>query len=129
LSKQQRHANLCHFQQRTLHLTPEQASEFYKEQCNSSNYSQLIMALTAGPIHAMCIAKENAIAAWQLLMGPEPHGKENRWPGCLRGQYEHPNGDVKNALHGSENYAASQYEIHFFFPNSKHFNNLEKVQK
>jgi nucleoside diphosphate kinase homolog 5 len=116
--KRIRDAGFVVLQQRTVHLSPEQASEFYRNEKHSPDYTRLVMALAAGPVEAMCLAKVHAIAAWKVLMGPERYGEAKLCPGTLRYTFANPDDDFENAVHGSANAEAATHEIHYFFPRS-----------
>ena len=81
-----------------------------------------ITELSSGPLIALCLAKENAIATLIDLMGPEDCSvARDKAPTSLRALYGADNGNVmKNAVHGSKCASDAQHELHFFFSNSKH---------
>ncbi|CAH1794230.1 unnamed protein product [Owenia fusiformis] len=104
-------------QKRRVHLTPEQASDFYAEHYGKMFFPSLVAYMSSGPILAMCLAREKAIAYWRELIGPTNTLKaKETHPDCLRAIYG--TDDQRNALHGSDGYSAAEREIRFFFPDS-----------
>jgi nucleoside diphosphate kinase homolog 5 len=98
-------------------LTPEQASEFYAEHFGKMFFPSLVAYMSSGPISVMVLAKENCVKAWRELIGPTNALKAKQdAPNTLRAIYG--TDDQRNALHGSDNEAASQREIRFFFPDA-----------
>ncbi|XP_049868472.1 nucleoside diphosphate kinase homolog 5-like [Pectinophora gossypiella] len=105
---------------RQLRLTPEQAAELYRGHYGRQHFPHLVAHISSGPIVALVLATRNAIAKWNTLMGPARVAEAQAyWPDSLRACYGRRTkyGDFFNGLHGSENHAESQREIHFFFPN------------
>lgn len=81
------------------------------------------MSLTEGPIQALCVSKRNAIEEMKEMAGPEKYSEAKRmYPNSLRSLFADNLDEVKNALHVSQSSADAEYEIHFFFPNSKSLN-------
>merc|ERR1712228_403163 len=56
-------------QKRRVHLTPEQASDFYAEHYGKLFFPSLVAYMSSGPIIVLMIAKEAAISYWREL-GP-----------------------------------------------------------
>lgn len=116
-----KNAGFVILQTRAIKLTPEQASEFYRDRADESNYSVLVMSLTEGPIQALCVAKPNAIEEMKLMVGPESYDDAKVLsPNSLRALFADSFDDVKNAIHVSDGVDDARYEIHYFFPNSKY---------
>uniref|UniRef100_A0A0B7BLA3 Nucleoside diphosphate kinase homolog 5 n=1 Tax=Arion vulgaris TaxID=1028688 RepID=A0A0B7BLA3_9EUPU len=104
-------------QKRRVHLTPEQASDFYAEHYGKLFFPSLVAYMSSGPIIALMIARDHAISYWRELIGPTNTLKARQThPECLRAIYG--TDDQKNALHGSDSFTSSQREIRFFFPDS-----------
>ena len=57
-------------QQRRVHLTPEQASDFYAEHYGKLFFPSLVAYMSSGPIIVLMIAKDQAISYWRELIGP-----------------------------------------------------------
>lgn len=53
-----------------MHLTPEQASDFYAEHYGKLFFPSLVAYMSSGPIIALMIAKDKAISYWRELIGP-----------------------------------------------------------
>ncbi|XP_030643376.1 nucleoside diphosphate kinase homolog 5 [Chanos chanos] len=104
-------------QKRTLQLSPAQCSDFYAEHYGKAFFPSLTAFMSSGPIIALALARENAIAYWRSLMGPVNSTKAREsHPHCLRARYG--DSELRNALHGSDNFTAAEREIKFMFPNS-----------
>ncbi|XP_076595607.1 nucleoside diphosphate kinase homolog 5 [Chaetodon auriga] len=104
-------------QKRKLQLSPEQCSDFYADQYGKLFFPSLTAFMSSGPIIAMTLARDNALAHWKSIIGPVNSIKAREThPECLRAKYG--TCDLKNALHGSESFHAAEREIKFMFPNS-----------
>ncbi|CAD5120997.1 DgyrCDS9541 [Dimorphilus gyrociliatus] len=104
-------------QRRKVHLTPEQASEFYAEHYGKLFFPSLIAYMSSGPIVAVALSKDKAISHWRQLLGPTSTFKaRDTNPDSLRAIYG--TDDQRNALHGSDSYSNAEREIRFFFPDS-----------
>jgi nucleoside-diphosphate kinase len=57
-------------QKRRVHLTPEQASEFYAEHFGKLFFPSLVAYMSSGPVVAMVLAREKCISSWRDLIGP-----------------------------------------------------------
>ncbi|KAM3867106.1 nucleoside diphosphate kinase homolog 5 [Diretmus argenteus] len=103
-------------QKRTLKLSPWQCADFYADHCGKRLFPSLTTFMSSGPITALELARDNAIAHWKAIIGPvNPKAKETP-PECLRAKYG--TSDLRNALHGSESFTAAEREIKYMFPNS-----------
>ncbi|XP_064651264.1 nucleoside diphosphate kinase homolog 5-like [Lineus longissimus] len=104
-------------QKRRVHLTPEQASDFYAEHFGKLFFPSLVAYMSSGPIIAFVLSKEKAITYWRELIGPTNTLKARQThPDCLRAIYG--TDDQRNALHGSDSLSSGEREIRFFFPDS-----------
>ncbi|KAH8865480.1 Nucleoside diphosphate kinase like [Schistosoma japonicum] len=103
-------------QKRHVHLTPEQASEFYAEHYGKISFPTIVSYISSGPIEVLIIARENAISIWRELLGPQNVLKAKVIaPESLRAVYG--TDDQQNGLHGSDSFTSAEREIRFFFPN------------
>ncbi|ELU16784.1 hypothetical protein CAPTEDRAFT_177417 [Capitella teleta] len=104
-------------QKRRVHLTPEQASEFYVEHYGKLFFPSLVAYMSSGPVIALALARENAISHWRMLVGPTSvtEAKETH-PDSLRALYG--TDQQRNGLHGSDSYTSAEWEVRFFFPDS-----------
>ncbi|XP_020940495.1 nucleoside diphosphate kinase homolog 5 isoform X3 [Sus scrofa] len=100
---------------RKLHLSPEHCSNFYVEQYGKMFFPNLTAYMSSGPLVAMVLARHKAISYWKELLGPSNSliAKETH-PDSLRAIYG--TDELRNALHGSNDFAAAEREIRFMFP-------------
>lgn len=98
-----------------LQLTKEQAEQFYAVHKARPFFGELVNFMTSGPIVAMVLEKENAVADWREFMGAtDPEEAEE---GTIRHEFGRNKGE--NATHGSDSIENSVNEIAFFFPELK----------
>ncbi|KAF6018398.1 NME5 [Bugula neritina] len=82
-----------------VQLTPEQASDFYAEHYGKLFFPSLVAYISSGPIIALALAREKAIAHWRDLIGPTNTLKARQThPDCLRAIYG--TDDQRNACMG-----------------------------
>ncbi|XP_024284807.1 nucleoside diphosphate kinase homolog 5 [Oncorhynchus tshawytscha] len=104
-------------QKRKLQLSPEQCSDFYAEQYGKLFFPSLTAFMSSGPIIALALARDQAIAHWKTIIGPVNCTKAREThPECLRAKYG--TSDLRNAVHGSDSFSSAEREIKFMFPNS-----------
>ena len=104
-------------QKRRVHLTPEQASDFYAEHYGKLFFPSLVAYMSSGPVVALALARDKAISYWRELVGPTNTLKARQThPDSLRALYG--TDDQRNGLHGSDSYSSAEREIRFFFPDS-----------
>ncbi|XP_077466398.1 nucleoside diphosphate kinase homolog 5-like isoform X2 [Stigmatopora argus] len=101
-------------QKRKLQLSPEQCSDFYTEHHGKLTFPKLTAYMSSGPIIALTLAGDNAIAHWKAIIGPVRDVESH--PDCLRARYA--TSELENALHGSESFHVAEREIKFMFPNT-----------
>ena len=94
-----------------IHLTKEEAAEFYKVHQSKPFYDQLCSYLSSGPIFAMILEGENAVLKNRKIMGAT-NPKEAE-PNSIRKLYGIS--IDKNSVHGSDSTDNAQKEINFFF--------------
>ena len=96
-----------------LHISREEAAEFYKVHQSKAFYSDLCNYLSSGPIIAMILEGENAILENRRIMGAtNPKDAE---PNTIRKLYGIS--IDKNSVHGSDSIENASKEIDFFFKN------------
>ena len=104
-----------------LHITKDEAAEFYKEHQSKPFYNDLCTYLASGPIVVMILSGENAVSFNRKLMGStDPKKAENNTIRKLYGI-----SIDKNSVHGSDSIKNAKKEIDFFFQKlivSKDFN-------
>ncbi|XP_039259811.1 nucleoside diphosphate kinase homolog 5-like [Styela clava] len=101
-------------QKRKIHLTPEQASDFYSEHYGKMFFPSLIANISSGPILVMVLGKNNAVKDWNETMGhANPFKARDYQPQTLRAIYGKDH--TRNAVHGSDNMKSAEREIGFLF--------------
>lgn len=97
---------------RMLHLSREQAGEFYAVHKARPFYNDLIDFMTSGPVMVQVLEGENAIAKNRELMGAT--NPKDAAAGTIRA--DHAKTVDENAVHGSDGPDTAAVEIAFFFP-------------
>ena len=94
-----------------IHITKDEAAEFYKVHQSKPFYNDLFAYLSSGPIVVMILAGENAILANRKFMGAtDPKNAEENTIRKLYGI-----SIDKNSVHGSDSLENAKIEIDFFF--------------
>ena len=96
-----------------IHITKEEAAEFYKVHQSKPFYDDLCAYLSSGPIVVMILEGENAILHNRNLMGATD--PKNAEPNTIRKLYGIS--IDKNSVHGSDSLENAKKEINFFFKN------------
>ena len=105
--------NLKIKQDKKIHLTKDEAAEFYKVHQSKPFYEDLCSYLSSGPIVAMILEGENAVLFNRELMGAtDPKKAEDKTIRKLYGI-----SIDKNSVHGSDSVENAKKEIDFFFKN------------
>lgn len=97
---------------RMLHLSREQAGEFYAVHKGRPFYDDLLEFMTSGPVMVQALEGENAIQKNRDLMGATDPKKAA--PGTIRADFAETVDE--NAVHGSDGPDTAKVEIAFFFP-------------
>jgi nucleoside-diphosphate kinase len=98
-------------------LTPERAGEFYAVHQERPFYGDLVKYMSSGPIVAMILEKDNAVADFRKLIGAtNPDQAEE---GTIRKKYA--KSMEANAVHGSDSDENAQIEGDFFFSADEQF--------
>ncbi|XP_027336784.1 probable nucleoside diphosphate kinase 5 isoform X2 [Abrus precatorius] len=102
------------FEEKIVQLDVDTVKRFYAEHSSKSFFSSLIKYMTSGPVLAMVLEKDNAIADWRALMGPtDASTAKITHPHSIRAKCGL---DMeKNCVHGSDSPKSAQREISFFF--------------
>jgi len=96
-----------------IHITKDEAAEFYKVHQSKPFYNELCSYLSSGPIFVMILEGENAVLANRKLMGAtDPKKAEENTIRKLYGL-----SIDKNSVHGSDSVDNARTEINFFFKN------------
>ena len=94
-----------------VHITKEEAAEFYKVHQTKPFYKNLCNYLSSGPIVVMVLEGEGAVSKNRQIMGATDPLKAEK--GTLRKMYGLS--IDKNSLHGSDSVDNAKTEIGFFF--------------
>ena len=103
--------NLKILKSKKVHITKEEAAEFYKEHQTKPFYKNLCNYLSSGPIVVMVLEGEGAIFKNRQIMGATDPLKAEE--GTLRKMYGLS--IDKNSVHGSDSAESAKTEIDFFF--------------
>ena len=96
-----------------IHITKDEAAEFYKVHQSKPFYNDLCAYLSSGPIVVMILEGENAVLGNRKLMGAtNPKDAEENTIRKLYGI-----SIDKNSVHGSDSIENAKKEIDFFFKN------------
>ena len=94
-----------------IHITKDEAAEFYKVHQSKPFYDDLCAYLSSGPIVVMILEGENAILSNRKLMGAtDPKKAEEN---TIRKKFGLS--IDKNSVHGSDSKDNAKKEIDFFF--------------
>ena len=94
-----------------IHVTKDEAAEFYKVHQSKPFYNDLCQYLSSGPIFVMVLEGENAVSNNRKLMGAtDPKNAEENTIRKLFGI-----SIDKNSVHGSDSVDNAKIEIDFFF--------------
>lgn len=96
---------------RMMHLSEEQAGEFYAVHKERPFYGDLVSFMTSGPVMVQVLEGENAIAAHRDVMGATNPAEAA--PGTIRADFA--SSIDENACHGSDAAETAAEEIAFFF--------------
>ncbi len=98
-----------------LHLTHEQASQFYAIHQARPFFNDLVNFMTSGPVMVYVLAGDNAIQRYRDLMGAT--NPSEAAAGTIRATYA--NSIDENAVHGSDAEETAANEVPFFFSPSE----------
>ena len=97
--------------EKKIHISKQEAEQFYKVHETKSFYNELCSYLYSGPIVVMELTRENAVLENRKLMGAtNPKDAEE---GTLRKKYGIS--IDKNSVHGSDSPENAKIELDFFF--------------
>ena len=96
-----------------IHITKDEAAEFYKVHQAKPFYNELCSYLSSGPIVAMILEGKDAVILNRKIMGAtDPKNAEDNTIRKLFGI-----SIDKNSVHGSDSAENAKKEIDFFFKN------------
>ncbi len=105
--------NLKIKESKKIHISKDEASEFYKVHQSKPFYNDLCAYLSSGPIVVMILEGKNAVLANRKLMGAtNPKEADDDTIRKLYGI-----SIDKNSVHGSDSIENANKEIEFFFKN------------
>jgi nucleoside-diphosphate kinase len=93
------------------------AAKHYAEHVGKAFYEKLVAYTISGPVVAMIIEGEDAIAAVRRLVGPTDVG--SALPGTIRGDFAYQT--RLNIVHASDSAASAEREIGLFFSRDEIF--------
>ena len=96
---------------RMMHLSEEQAGEFYAVHKERPFYGDLVSFMTSGPVQVQVLEGENAIAAHRDVMGATNPAEAAA--GTIRADFA--SSIDENACHGSDAAETAAQEIDLFF--------------
>ena len=97
--------------EKKIHISKEEAEQFYKVHESNPFYDDLCAYLSSGPIIVISLQRENAVAENRKLMGAtNPLDADE---GTLRKKYGIS--IDKNSVHGSDSLENAKIELDFFF--------------
>ena len=105
--------NLVIKESKKIHITKDEAAEFYKVHQSKPFYNDLCAYLSSGPIYVMILEGKNAVLSNRKLMGAtNPKDAEKN---TIRNLYGIS--IDKNSVHGSDSVDNAKKEIEYFFNN------------
>lgn len=104
--------------EKVVHLDEAAVKIFYAEHSQRDFFPSLLKFMTSGPVLAMVLEKENAVAQWRALIGPTD---------AIKAKISHPKSiramcgsdSQYNCVHGSDSHQSAAREVAFFFGNHK----------
>ena len=94
-----------------IQLSQDQARSFYEVHKERPFYGDLVAFMTEGPVIAIALERENAVAYLREVMGAT--NPEEAAPGTVRALYG--SSIERNAIHGSDSPENAAKETSFFF--------------
>lgn len=101
--------------QKRMHLTPEQAGDFYAVHKERPFYGDLVSFMSSGPVVVQVLEGDNAVQKYRDVMGAT--NPANALPGTIRAQFAES--IDANSVHGSDSLENAHQEIHFFFKDTE----------
>ena len=98
--------------QKMMHLTKKQAEGFYHVHRERKFFGELVEFMTRGPVVAMVLEGEGAIAKYREVMGATDPAKAAA--GTIRKDFAES--IEANSVHGSDAPDTARFEIGYFFP-------------
>jgi nucleoside-diphosphate kinase len=108
-------ANLRIVAARMMHLTRQQAEDFYGVHRDKPFFDELVESMMSGPVVVQVLEGENAIQVNRDVMGAT--NPANAAPGTIRAEFAAS--ITENAVHGSDAPETAANEIAFFFTDAE----------
>ena len=100
-----------------VHLTAERAGLFYEVHKERPFYGELVEYMSGGPIIAVILEKDNAVADFRTLIGST--NPEEADEGTIRKEFA--TSLAMNAVHGSDSDENANIEANFHFSEEERF--------
>ncbi len=100
-----------------MKLSEDRAGKFYEVHKERPFYGELTEYMSSGPIVAMVLEKENAVADFRVLIGATDPAEAAE--GTIRKAFAESK--ANNAVHGSDSDENAQIEAGFFFSDLERF--------
>jgi nucleoside-diphosphate kinase len=97
---------------RLLNVSKSLAREHYAEHRGKPFFGELVDFITSGPVLAVAVRGENAIAGVRTMMGAT--NPSDALPGTIRGDLATQL--AQNVVHGSDSKASARRELSLYFP-------------
>jgi nucleoside-diphosphate kinase len=97
---------------RSVHLTAEQAQQFYAEHEGKEFFERLVAFMTSGMVVVVAAERDGAIQRARNLVGATDPA--DAAPGSIRGDLGRDN--TANTIHASDSPESAERELGFFFP-------------
>jgi nucleoside-diphosphate kinase len=97
---------------RSVHLTAEQAQQFYAEHEGKEFFERLVAFMTSGMVVVVAAERDGAIQRARNLVGAT--NPADAAPGSIRGDLGRDN--TANTIHASDSPESAERELGFFFP-------------
>jgi nucleoside-diphosphate kinase len=94
-----------------VQLSQRDAEKFYEVHRERPFYGDLVQFMSGGPIVAIALEKENAVADYRTLIGATDPAEAEE--GTIRKRFAASKGE--NAVHGSDSVENGRIEVSFFF--------------
>ena len=91
------------------------AEAHYAEHKDRPFFAELVDFITGGPVVALALEGENAVAGWRAMMGAT--NPANAAPGSIRADFATTTGE--NVTHGSDSLESAERELGLFFKESE----------
>lgn len=96
-------------------ISREVAQTHYAEHKERPFFGSLVDFITGGPVVAMALEGENAVAGWRAMMGAT--NPESAAPGTVRADFATTT--QENITHGSDSPESAERELKLFFSESE----------